>query len=124
MREALTTITKSPISKCGEYVGLRLPISNAATWVASRPSVWPSASKTCQRLSISPAFRLYVFVCFVIKQPAFVTNLYQAKPARWRGPACCSAGRFVHYPLELAWRDPSPSHFDERSHDPPHHMRQ
>src|ERR1700687_557358 len=120
MREALTTITKSPMSRCGEYVGLCLPMSNAATCVASRPSVWPSASRTCQRLSISPAFRLYVFVCFVIKQPAFVTNLHQAETARWRSPACCSRGRFVHHPLELAWCEPTPAHFDKRPRGPPY----
>src|SRR5438445_1259499 len=124
MRDALTTITKSPMSRCGEYVGLCLPMSNRATCVASRPSVWPSASRTCQPLSISPALRLYVFVCFVIKQPAFVTDLHQAEPARWRSPARCSGWRFVYHPLELALRDSSPSYFDERRHDPPYHVRQ
>ncbi len=35
---ALTTMTKSPVSTCGAKVGLCLPRSRVATWLASRPS--------------------------------------------------------------------------------------
>src|SRR3972149_11242037 len=47
---------------------------------ASRPSVSPSAFTTCQRLSISPAFMLYVFIRFIVKQTVLIANLHQAEP--------------------------------------------
>src|SRR3972149_5224645 len=51
-----------------------------ATRAASRPSVSPSAFTTCQRLSISPAFMLYVFIRFIVKQTVLIANLHQAEP--------------------------------------------
>src|SRR5699024_7316378 len=57
---ALTTMTKSPVSRCGAYVGLCLPRSNVATSVASLPSTTFSASITCQERVISPGFGVYV----------------------------------------------------------------
>src|SRR3990170_404646 len=52
-----------------------------ATRAASRPSLSPSAFTTCQRLSISPAFMLYVFIRFIVKQTVLIANLHQAEPA-------------------------------------------
>ena len=45
---AFTTTTKSPVSICGVYSGLRLPRSMSAIWVARRPSVLPRASTSTQ----------------------------------------------------------------------------
>src|SRR5690625_1181031 len=53
-------MTKSPPSRCGAKVGLCLPRSNAAAWVASRPRTTSVASMTYQARSISPALGLYV----------------------------------------------------------------
>src|ERR671928_684957 len=59
---ALTTTTKSPTSTCGVYVGLRLPRSASAIWVANRPRVWPSASTSSQLRSRSAGVATYVFI--------------------------------------------------------------
>src|SRR3989337_373732 len=69
------------MSRWAEQVGLGLPMSRPATRVASRPSVSPSAFTTCQRLSISPAFMLYVFIRLIVKQTVLIANLHQAEPA-------------------------------------------
>src|SRR5690625_7287964 len=53
-------MTKSPPSRCGAKVGLCLPRSNAAAWVASRPRTTSVASMTYQARSISSALGLYV----------------------------------------------------------------
>src|SRR5690625_5049816 len=53
-------MTKSPPSRGGAKVGLCLPRSNAAAWVASRPRTTSVASMTYQARSISPALGLYV----------------------------------------------------------------
>src|SRR4029450_4378809 len=45
---ALMTITWSPVSTWGAKIGLCLPRRMRATWAASRPRTWPSASTTYQ----------------------------------------------------------------------------
>ena len=55
---AFTTTTKSPVSTCGVYSGLRLPRRVSAIRVARRPSVSPSASTRYQRRSTSCGFRV------------------------------------------------------------------
>jgi len=44
---AFTMTTKSPVSTCGAKVGLCLPRSSVAAWVAKRPSTTSEASITC-----------------------------------------------------------------------------
>src|SRR5271169_6592999 len=51
---ALITMTWSPVSRNGVYLGLSLPERMRATRVASRPSVWSSASMTNHLRAISP----------------------------------------------------------------------
>src|SRR5271169_1475754 len=51
---ALITMTWSPVSRKGVYLGLSLPERMRATRVASRPSVWSSASMTNHLRAISP----------------------------------------------------------------------
>src|SRR5579884_2073060 len=50
------------MSTCGVYCGFRLPRSVSAIWVASRPSVLPSASTRYHSRVISPGLALYVFI--------------------------------------------------------------
>src|SRR5881409_548851 len=57
---ALTTTTKSPVSRCGANVGLCLPRSRVAAWTASRPSTTSLASMTCHVRVISLGLGLYV----------------------------------------------------------------
>src|SRR3990172_11207384 len=61
---ALRTITWSPVSRCWVYVGLCLPERTRATCVARRPSVWPVASTTNQRrsISLSRAVKVLAFI--------------------------------------------------------------
>jgi hypothetical protein len=59
---ALTTTTKSPVSMCGVYCGLRLPRSVSAIWVARRPRVCPSASTTYHSRVTSPGLAFQVFM--------------------------------------------------------------
>src|SRR5215213_9400791 len=47
---------------CGVYSGLFLPRSVSAIWVASRPSVLPSASTTYQRWVTSLGLAFQVFI--------------------------------------------------------------
>ena len=58
---ALTTMTKSPLSKWSAKVGFPFPMSSPETFVARRPKVCPSASITYQRRSISAARGVQVF---------------------------------------------------------------
>jgi hypothetical protein len=44
---ALMITTKSPVSMCGVNIGLCLPRSSTAAWVASRPRTTSVASMTC-----------------------------------------------------------------------------
>ena len=57
---ALTTMTWSPQSTWGAQIGLCLPRSSVATWVATRPSTRPSASTTCQARVMSEGFGVKV----------------------------------------------------------------
>src|SRR5690606_15972034 len=45
---------------CGAKMGLCLPRSRVATWLASRPNTTSAASITCHCRSMSPGFGLYV----------------------------------------------------------------
>ena len=53
-------MTKSPPSTCGAKVGLCLPRSSVAAWVARRPRTTSVASMTNHSRVISPALGLYV----------------------------------------------------------------
>src|SRR5262249_43693777 len=86
---ALMTTTKSPVSTCGAKVGLCLPRSSVAAWVARRPSTTSDASMTCHSRSISPGFGLYVrtgLPCLVMGMSRWL-----ACPAGLHGPGL--AGR-------------------------------
>src|SRR2546422_5255351 len=117
-------ITKSPMSRCGEYSGLCLPISSPATRVARRPSVWPVASITCHSLWISPPLRLYVVTRFIIKQTAFVANLHQAEStSRRRG--CRRPGSGPRYQtLKLLTAQLATPNVCQRPRYAAHHVRQ
>src|ERR1700737_1737012 len=56
----LTTMTWSPVFRCGVYIGLCLPRSTFATLAASRPRVRPLASTMYQPAVISDGLALYV----------------------------------------------------------------
>src|SRR5829696_1405961 len=73
--------TKSPVSTCGAKVGLCLPRSRIAVWLASRPSTTSVASITCQCRVTSPGFGLYVR-----------TDLPRHQECGARCAACTSAG--------------------------------
>ncbi|EKE27899.1 MAG: hypothetical protein ACD_3C00134G0001, partial [uncultured bacterium (gcode 4)] len=49
---AFKTITYAPLSTCGAKSTLSLPRRMTATFVASLPNVWPSASITYHFLSV------------------------------------------------------------------------
>jgi hypothetical protein len=51
---ALMMMTKSPVSTCGAKVGLCLPRSSTAVWLARRPSTTSVASMTSQARVTSP----------------------------------------------------------------------
>src|SRR2546428_3039852 len=91
---AFTTTTGSPVSRCGEKLGLCLPRRRVATRVASRPSVAPSASTSFQCRSISALFVVYVFIAL-----SLVVSLVRH----------CSAPRSPHLQLliRLVFVDPS-----------------
>src|SRR2546427_278479 len=91
---AFTTTTGSPVSRCGEKLGLCLPRRRVATRVASRPSVAPSASTSFQCRSISALFVVYVFIAL-----SLVVSLVRR----------CSAPRSPHLQLliRLVFVDPS-----------------
>src|SRR3972149_11279353 len=91
-----------------------------ATWLARRPSVWPAASTTRQRLSISAPLRLYVFICFIVEQSVLVANLYQAEPAGRRRQARRPWPDLADQALEFPRREPAPAHFHQRPHDATH----
>src|SRR3990172_5821099 len=97
-----------------------LPRGRPPTRAASRPSVSPSAFTTCQRLSISPAFMLYVFIRFIVKQTVLIANLHQAEPPR-RGRA---TGRprpgLPQHRLELLRGELAPPYFHQGRGDPAH----
>src|SRR5690606_27042400 len=57
---ALMTMTKSPPSTWGAKVGLCLPRSSVAAWLARRPRTTSVASMTYQLRSASPALGVYV----------------------------------------------------------------
>src|SRR3989442_15381727 len=77
---AFTTMTGSPVSRCGEKLALCFPRRSVATRVASRPSVAPSASTTFQCRSISAVFVAYVFICSLIRLVLFVLGGRGAEP--------------------------------------------
>src|SRR3972149_4140481 len=80
---------------------------------ASRPSVSPSAFTTCQRLSISPAFMLYVFIRFIVKQTVLIANLHQAEPSgRGRATGRPRLGLPQHR-LELLRGELPPTYFHQ-----------
>src|SRR3989304_3351236 len=82
-----------------------------ATRAASRPSVSPSPSTTCQLLSTSPAFMLYVFIRFIVKQTVLIANLHQAEPPG-RGRATGRPRPGLPQPrLQLLPRELPPPHF-------------
>src|SRR5256712_12427097 len=91
---AFTTTTGSPVSRCGEKLGLCFPRRRVATRVASRPSVAPSASTSFQCRSISALFVVYVFIAL-----SLVVSLVRR----------CSAPRSTHLQLliRLVFVDPS-----------------
>src|SRR3989304_3150017 len=91
-----------------------------ATRAASRPSVSPSPSTTCQLLSTSPAFMLYVFIRFIVKQTVLIANLHQAEPpGRGRATGRPRPGLPQH-PLELLRGELPPSHLHQRRGDAAH----
>src|SRR3990172_4308593 len=91
-----------------------------ATRAASRPSVSPSAFTTCQRLSISPAFMLYVFIRFIVKQTVLIANLHQAEPTgRGRATGRPRPG-LPQRRLELPRGEPPPPHIHQRRGDAAH----
>src|SRR3972149_3421236 len=95
-------------------------MSRPATRVASRPSVSPSALTTCQRLSISPAFMLYVFIRFIVKQTILIANLHQAEPpGRGRATGRPRPGLPQHR-LELLRGELPPTYFHQRRGDAAH----
>src|SRR3990172_12479789 len=91
-----------------------------ATRVASRPSVSPSAFTTCQRLSISPAFMLYVFIRFIVKQTVLIANLHRAEPpSRSRATGRPRPGLPQHR-LELLRGELPPPYFHQGCGDAAH----
>src|SRR3990172_1500618 len=95
-----------------------------ATRAASRPSVSPSAFTTCQRLSISPAFRLYVFIRFIVKQTVLIANLHQAEPpGRGRATSRPRPG-LPQQSLELLRGELPPPYFHQGRGDAAHLVAQ
>src|SRR3970282_2711038 len=99
-------------------------MSRPATRVASRPSVSPSAFKTCQRLSISPAFMLYVFVRFIVKQTVLIANLHQAEPPRRRRAAGRARPSLPYHRLEVPGGELAPPHLHQSPGDAAHLVSQ
>src|SRR6266550_4459154 len=64
--DALMTMTLSPVSMWGVYIGLCLPRMIFATSTASLPSTIPSASTTYQRWVMSLGVALYVFMWSIL----------------------------------------------------------
>src|SRR3990172_8412706 len=91
-----------------------------ATRVASRPSVSPSAFTTCQRLSISPAFMLYVFIRFIVKQTVLIANLHQAEPTARGRATGRPRPRLPQHRLELLRGELPPPYFHQGRDDAAH----
>ncbi len=74
----------------GRVVGLFLPRRVSAIRVASRPSVWPSASTTYQRRVISPGFAFQVFCISEVS----ITKKRRTQRAPGRNGISTLSGRF------------------------------
>src|SRR3954470_20887757 len=81
------TMTKSPPSTLGVYVGLCLPRSRFAAATASRPSTTSVASMTYHECVVSPAFGVYVGTAL----PLLLSGLSRCDPGA--GPARCGWDR-------------------------------
>src|SRR6266436_7344049 len=88
---ALITTTWSPESKYGVKLGLSLPISIRATFVASRPSTWSVASTTNQLAPTFSASASSPFATYVLIPPSHTFPLETNFNVRVRFPPCQSS---------------------------------
>src|SRR4051794_11900307 len=82
-------------------MGLCLPRSSVATWVASRPSTTSWASMTCQARFTSPAFGLYVRTDLPRRHSLCSATLRRSTLVSW-GAVAAGARQRVHELLEHA----------------------